>query len=79
MSLTAPSGSASFRRLGRETAIYGLGVLLGRAVSFLMLPVYTRFLTPADYGIIQLLDLTVDVAAIFFTAGASSGVQRFYF
>ena len=79
MSLTAPAGNASFRRLGRETAIYGLGVILGRAVSFLMLPVYTRYLSPADYGIIQLLDLTVDVAAIFFTAGASSGVQRFYF
>ena len=44
-----------------------------------MLPVYTRFLSPADYGVIQLLDLTVDVAAIFFTAGATSGVQRFYF
>ena len=79
MSLTAPAGNASFRRLGRETAIYGLGVILGRAVSFLMLPVYTRYLSPADYGIIQLLDLTVDVAAIFFTADASSGVQRFYF
>ncbi len=46
MSLTAPAGQASFRTLGRETAIYGLGVILGRAVSFLMLPVYTRFLTP---------------------------------
>ncbi|MBP2647191.1 MAG: conserved rane protein of unknown function [Gemmatimonadetes bacterium] len=79
MSLTAPAGTASFKRLGRETMTYGLGVILGRAVSFLMLPVYTRFLTPADYGIMQLLDLTVDVAAIFFTAGASSGVQRFYF
>ena len=44
-----------------------------------MLPVYTRFLSPSDYGVIQLLDLTVDVAAIFFTAGATSGVQRFYF
>jgi O-antigen/teichoic acid export membrane protein len=79
VSLSTPAGNASFRRLGRETAIYGLGVLLGRAVSFLMLPVYTRFLSPSDYGIIQLLDLTVDVAAIFFTAGATSGVQRFYF
>ena len=79
MSLTAPAGNATFRRLGRETVIYGLGVILGRAVSFLMLPVYTRFLSPSDYGIIQLLDLTVDVAAIFFTAGATSGVQRFYF
>jgi len=79
MSLTKPADSTTFRSLGRNTAIYGLGVILARAVSFLMLPVYTRFLSPSDYGVIQLLDLTVDVAAIFFTAGATSGVQRFYF
>ena len=79
MSLTTPAGRPTFRRLGRDAALYSLGVILGRAVSFLMLPVYTRFLSPADYGILQLLDLTVDVAAIFFTAGATSGVQRFYF
>jgi O-antigen/teichoic acid export membrane protein len=79
-SLSTPAADAtSFRRLGRQAAIYGLAVVLGRAVSFLMLPVYTRYLSPSDYGIISLLDLTVDVAAIFFTAGATSGVQRFYF
>ncbi len=44
-----------------------------------MLPVYTRFLTPADYGILQLLSMVTDVAAILFTAGMSSGVQRFFF
>ena len=44
-----------------------------------MLPVYTRFLTPADYGLVQLLELTVEVAAIFFTAGTTAGLQRFYF
>ena len=77
MSLTTPAGRPTFRRLGRDAALYSLGVILGRAVSFLMLPVYTRFLSPADYGVMQLLDLTVDVAAIFFTAGATSGVQRF--
>jgi O-antigen/teichoic acid export membrane protein len=79
-SVTAPNNRVtSFRTLGRQTAIYSVGVMLGRAVSFLMLPVYTRFLTPADYGLVQLLEITVEVAAIFFTAGATAGVQRFYF
>lgn len=79
MSLSAPPPRASFRALGRNTAIYGLGVILARAVSFFMLPVYTRYLTPADYGLVQLLELTVEVAAIFFTAGTTAGLQRFYF
>ena len=47
--VTAPSPRpASFRTLGRQTAIYSFGVMLGRAVSFLMLPVSTRYLTPSD-------------------------------
>ena len=46
---TAPAPrSTSFRTLGRNTAIYGFGVVLGRAVSFIMLPVYTRFLSQAE-------------------------------
>lgn len=44
-----------------------------------MLPVYTRFLSPADYGLIALLDLSVDLTAIVFTAGTTAGLQRFYF
>ena len=54
----------SFRRLGRETLLYGLGFFLSRAVSFVMLPVYTRYLSTADYGVLQLLDMTTEVAAI---------------
>ncbi len=78
--MTAPSPRpGSFRTLGRQTAIYSFGVMLGRAVSFLMLPVYTRYLTPSDYGLVQLLELLVEVVAIFFTAGATAGLQRFYF
>jgi O-antigen/teichoic acid export membrane protein len=44
-----------------------------------MLPVYTRYLSPADYGVLQMLEMAVDVAAILFTAGVTSGAQKFYF
>ena len=38
------------RGIARHTIIYGLGTVLQKAVSFLMLPVYTRILTLEDYG-----------------------------
>lgn len=69
----------SARRLGREALVYGLATVAGRAASFIMLPIYTRLLTPSDYGILQLLDMTVDVAAILMSAGVTTGVMRFYF
>ncbi|MGI9625404.1 MAG: lipopolysaccharide biosynthesis protein, partial [Longimicrobiales bacterium] len=68
----------SFAGMGTHTLIYGFGILLSRAVSFLLLPIYTRFLTPADYGIIALIDMTLDVFAILAGAQLALGVFRFY-
>ncbi len=65
--------------MGRDTLIYGVGVVLNRAVSFFMLPVYTRYLTTSDYGVLQLLDMTIDISFIIFTAGMSAGMSLFYF
>lgn len=72
-------GTARQRRFGREAVIYGLGMVLSRAASIIMLPLYTRMLTPADYGLLQMLDMTVEVVSILVSAGAVTGVMRFYF
>jgi O-antigen/teichoic acid export membrane protein len=72
-------GDTSFSQLGRNTMLYTLCSLVQRAVGFLLLPVYTRYLTPADYGVLQLLDITVDIAAILFVSGMTAGLQRYYF
>ena len=77
-SLSSPK-AAGMRRLGRDTLIYGLGVTLSRAASFIMLPVYTHYLTPADYGIVQLLEMTLEVVAIVLSGGLAAGIYRFYF
>ncbi len=69
----------SFRRLGKNTLVYGVASIANRVVSVVMLPFYTRYLSPAEYGLLQLLDITVDVTAIIFSAGVRAGLQRFYF
>ena len=38
------------KRLGKHSAIYGLGGLVSRILAVLLLPLYTRYLTPSDYG-----------------------------
>jgi len=70
---------APFRlaRIGKHVFIYGSGVLLGKAVAFVMLPIYTRYLTPADYGILQLTDLTIEVISI--VAGSRLGAGIFHY
>lgn len=66
-------------RLGRDTMFYGLARILSRFASVLLLPVYTRYLAPADYGLLQLLELAVEVTTIIFVAGTRSGMLRFYY
>src|SRR2546421_2507243 len=42
-----------------------------------MLPVYTRYLTPADYGTLQLLIMVLEVMSI--VAGSRLGAGVFYY
>jgi len=67
------------RRLFVDTLIYGLGTMLSPLVGFLLLPVYTRFLTPADYGVLAILSVTTGVLTIVLSLGIPSGMLRFYF
>jgi O-antigen/teichoic acid export membrane protein len=62
----------------RHGSIYMVGIILGRIVGFLMIPVYTSYLTPADYGTLSLLGLTIDIVATIFGLGMASAVVRTY-
>ena len=63
----------------RHSAIYGLANVMDRAVGFIMIPVYTRFLTPADYGTLELIYMTTTLISLVVGMGIESAVSRFYF
>ena len=65
--------------LAKHSLIYGLGNFINRFVALLLLPVYTRFLTPHDYGIKELVGLSTDVIGILLAVAISSAIYRFYF
>jgi O-antigen/teichoic acid export membrane protein len=68
-----------YRDLFKHSGIYGLGYVLSRLTSFLLLPVYTRFLSPADYGCIAILDLTNALLAIVLGSGLQWATTRLHF
>ena len=43
------------KRLVRHSAIYGIGGFVSRILAVLLLPLYTRYLSPSDYGAIATL------------------------
>ena len=70
---------ARITSLFRNLAIYGLGDVATSIVSLLLLPVYTRFLTPSDYGVIAML-LTVEAGGkIIFRWGVDTAFIRLYY
>lgn len=62
-----------------HSGIYTLGIVLNRMISIAMLPVYTRYLTPADYGVLELLEITVDVVSIVAGLGILNGLSKYYY
>ena len=73
-----PHSEGLFQGVARHSFIYAFGMIVGRVVSFLMLPIYTRFLTPADYGVLALIELTLDFITIIAGAKLVLGVFRYY-
>ncbi len=67
------------RSLGKSFTVYGLGDVATSIISFLLLPLYARFLTPEDYGAIGLL-LAVELPAkLFFRFGLDAAFMRLYY
>ncbi|HEV2736439.1 MAG TPA: oligosaccharide flippase family protein, partial [Longimicrobiaceae bacterium] len=66
------------KSFGKQSAIYAAGIIVGKLASFIMLPVYTRYLTPADYGVLELLSMTIDVVGMIAGVGIGSALFKFY-
>jgi O-antigen/teichoic acid export membrane protein len=62
-----------------HAATYAIGNVARRFVGFAMLPIYTRFLTPADYGVIGLLTFALALLEPLLGARLGWAVPRFYF
>ena len=67
------------RELSTSLAIYGLGDVAISLVNFLLLPLYVRYLTPEDYGILALLGAVEVIAKIFFRWGLDGSFMRLYY
>jgi O-antigen/teichoic acid export membrane protein len=70
---------AQVKRLGKHTAVYGLGGLVSRILAVLLLPLYTSYLGPSGFGKIETVVALTTVLVIVLRMGISSAFFRFYF
>jgi len=71
--------SSLMRRITSGTFNYGLGSVLPQMIGFFLIPLYTRFLTPEDYGTADVVVATGAVLFVFMRVGVAGALTRFYF
>jgi len=66
-----------YRSIARHSGTYAIATYVSRLSALLLLPIYTSYLTPADYGVLELLEM----AAFVFNSllGAQLGRALLYF
>jgi O-antigen/teichoic acid export membrane protein len=63
--------------LAKDTAIYGISSIIGRMLNWLLVPLYTQYLIPADYGIVTELYAYAAFLLIIYTYGIETAFFRF--
>jgi O-antigen/teichoic acid export membrane protein len=68
---------SSIKRLAGQTAIYGIPSILGRILSYLLVPLYTRVFDPAEYGTVSVLYSFAAFINVILTYGMETAFFRF--
>jgi O-antigen/teichoic acid export membrane protein len=67
------------KSIGKQSTVYSISNILTRAIGFILIPLYTKYLTTEQYGIISIVASLISFVAIFYNFGMSSTWSRFYF
>jgi O-antigen/teichoic acid export membrane protein len=67
------------RELSKHLAIYGSGDVAIQALNFLLLPLYVKYLSKADYGVLALLASVEATVKLFFRWGIDGAFMRFWY
>lgn len=65
------------KRLAGQTAIYGLPSIIGRILGYLLVPLYTRVFTQAEYGVVNVFYSYTALLLVILTYGMETAFFRF--
>lgn len=67
------------KKTGKLSALYIISDLVTRSVDFLAFLLYTRYLTPADYGVLAIIVIVSTIIETILSFGLTSAIIRFYY
>lgn len=59
--------------------VYWLGRMAARSLQILLLPVYTAYLSPGDYGVLSILGISMDVIALVLSFQLPLAIYKFWY
>jgi O-antigen/teichoic acid export membrane protein len=65
------------KKLAGQTVIYGLSSVIGRLLNYLLVPLYTRYFLPAEYGVVTEIYAYVAFLVIVLTYGLETAFFHF--
>ncbi len=71
--------SGYLRRLATTGAAYTAASIVSKLIAVVLLPLYTRYLTPADYGAAEVMFAAIITASIVVRLGLIEALLRFYY
>lgn len=63
----------------KSTSIYFIGNIINKGIMFLLLPLYTHYLSTKDYGILNIIQSIISILLIFFSMSLNGAARRFHF
>ena len=69
--------NSRYKNLLNQSALYGLSIFLMKGISLVMLPIYTSYLMPSDYGRLELLVVFSNIVSIVLGFGLVEALYRF--
>ncbi len=64
-------------RLGRDAIAYGVAIIVARGTIFLLVPILTRWLTPDEFGLVELGSVLIAFANVVVTLEIGQAMARF--
>ena len=68
----------SIKSLGKQSLVYGIGHILARLVTFLLLPLYTNVFTASEYGVVALFYTFLSFMNVIMRYGLGAAFLKFY-
>jgi O-antigen/teichoic acid export membrane protein len=67
------------KNLSKDFILYGIGGALSKASSIILLPFYTFYFSPKEYGVLELLTVIITLSSIIGLLQLESALSRFFY